>query len=95
MSRLFGEGDSRWTLDEETPDLAIGVVADRRGSGWGGKLLAGLLEMARGEGFDAVSLTTVAKWNRQAIVLYERHGFVTVEEDEGTLLMRTAVQCTS
>lgn len=92
--RLFGEGDPGWTLDDKTPDLAIGVVADRRGGGQGSKLLAELLKMARREGFDAISLT-VAKWHRQAIALYERHGFVTVEENDDTLLMRAAVSCTS
>lgn len=88
--RLFGENDPGWTLDDETPDLAIGVVEERRGSGWGGKLLSELLEMAGREGFEAVSLT-VAKWHSQAIYLYERYGFVGVEEAGDTLLMRASV----
>ena len=76
------------------PKGDFGVVADRRGSNWGGNPLARLLEMALDESFDAVS-PTVAKWHRQAIVLYERHGFVAVEEFDGTLLRRRAVSCTS
>jgi ribosomal protein S18 acetylase RimI-like enzyme len=92
--RLFGEDDPGWTIDDETPDLAIGVVAGRRGSGWGGRLLAELLVAARREGFEAVSLS-VAKWHRQAVSLYERYGFVTVEESGDTLLMRASVPRTA
>lgn len=88
--RLFGENDPGWTLDDETPDLAIGVVEERRGSGWGGKLLSELLEMAGREGFEAVSLT-VARWHSQAIYLYVRYGFIGVEEAGDTLLMRASV----
>ena len=85
--RLFGEDDPGWTIDDETPDMSIAVAPERRGGGWGGKLLSALLEEARRKGFDAVSLS-VAKWNRPAIALYERHGFVTAEEGRDVLLMR-------
>ena len=44
-------------LDEETPELSIAVVPSKRGSGLGSDLLDALLERARAEGFDAISLS--------------------------------------
>jgi ribosomal protein S18 acetylase RimI-like enzyme len=74
-------------LDDRTPELAIAIVADHRGRGLGGRMLAELLRLARREGFDAMSLG-VSKENRHAIALYRRHGFVTVAEDDRGFLMR-------
>jgi ribosomal-protein-alanine N-acetyltransferase len=88
---LFGKDDPGWTIDDKTPDMAIALVPDQRGRGWGGKLLAELLKMARRKGFEAMSLN-VGKWNRPAIALYERHGFSVVDENDDTLLMRADLQ---
>ncbi len=88
--RLFGKDDPGWRIDEETPDMSIAVVPDQQGHGWGGKLLTGLFEMAHRDGFEAITLN-VGKWNRPAITLYERNGFVVVDEDDDTLLMRAEV----
>jgi ribosomal protein S18 acetylase RimI-like enzyme len=66
-------------VDSSTPEIAIGVVADRRGRGVGGALLPAIMDVARAEGFDAVSLS-VRQNNTAAVRLYERNGFVRVAE---------------
>jgi ribosomal protein S18 acetylase RimI-like enzyme len=73
-------------VDEETPELSIAVVPSRRGAGVGGELMKGLLALARTEGYRAVSLS-VAK-DSPAVALYERYGFVRVDERDGALTMR-------
>ena len=84
--RLFRATDPGYGfVDEETPELAIAVVPSRRGKGIGGELLTALLERARTEGFQALSLS-VNKDN-PALSLYERHGFRTVGESDGALTM--------
>ena len=47
------------------------------------------LEEARRKG--AVASLSVAKWNRSANALYERHGFTAIEDDEGTQVVRAGV----
>jgi ribosomal protein S18 acetylase RimI-like enzyme len=61
-------------VDAATPELAIAVVADRRGQGIGASLMQTLLERARAAGFAALSLS-VGPANGRAIALYQRHGF--------------------
>ncbi len=72
-------------VDPETPELSIAVVPDRRGEGVGEMLLSALLERARADGFQAVSLS-VAPANR-ARRLYERNGFVKVGQSGGSLTL--------
>lgn len=76
-------------IDEQTPELAIAVVPSRRGRGFGHELLTGLLDCARKDGFEAISLS-VGKEN-PAIGLYERYGFQEVREDDGAVVMRAAL----
>ena len=71
-------------VDEETPELTIGVVPARRGKGIGSSLLDALLERARGDEFARISLS-VEKTN-PAVHLYESRGFRTVRGD-GDLVM--------
>ncbi len=73
-------------VDEQTPELAIAVVPSRRGRGFGHELLSSLLEHAREDGFEAISLS-VAKDN-PAVALYESYGFERLREDDGALVMR-------
>jgi GNAT superfamily N-acetyltransferase len=85
--RLFTQEDAGFGfVDERTPELAIAVVPSRRGRGFGRELLAELLERARSDGFDAISLS-VAREN-PAIALYESHGFERVREDDHAVVMR-------
>ncbi len=85
--RLFraDEAGFGW-VDEQTPELAIAVVPSRRGRGFGHELLTNLLQCARKDGFDAISLS-VAKDN-PAVGLYESCGFERVRDDDGAIVMR-------
>ena len=85
--RLFTEATPGFGfVDDQTPELAIAVVPSRRGRGYGHELLAGLLDCARKDGFQAISLS-VAKDN-PARHLYESYGFAEVREDDGAVVMR-------
>jgi len=73
-------------LDEQTPELSIAVVPSRRGHGFGGELMDALLARARADGYGAISLS-VAK-DSPAVQLYERYGFVKMDERDGAITMR-------
>jgi ribosomal protein S18 acetylase RimI-like enzyme len=66
-------------VDEQTPELTIGVVPARRGKGIGSGLLDALLERAQADGFARISLS-VEKTN-PAVHLYESRGFRPVQEN--------------
>ena len=61
-------------VDSSTPEMGLAVVPDLRGRGVGGTLLRTLMNVARSEGFDALSLSV--ECGNPAVRLYERHGFV-------------------
>jgi ribosomal protein S18 acetylase RimI-like enzyme len=89
--RLFTQKDAGFGfVDEGTPELAIAVVPSRRGRGFGHELLSGLLERAREDEFEAISLS-VAKDN-PAVTLYESYGFERVREDDGAVVMRAPLR---
>jgi ribosomal protein S18 acetylase RimI-like enzyme len=73
-------------VDEQTPELSIAVVPSRRGAGIGGELMSGLLDLARKQGYRAISLS-VAK-DSPSVRLYERYGFERVDERDGAVTMR-------
>lgn len=84
--RLWSAHDHSYGfVDEATPELAIAVVPERRGTGVGGLLLRGLVQEAGREGFARLSLS-VAHGNR-AQRLYERVGFREVADDGGAATM--------
>ncbi len=62
-------------VDASTPEVAIAVVPNSRGMGVGRVLLRGLLEMAKKQGYGALSLS-VLRDNSAAVALYEKSGFV-------------------
>ena len=85
--RLFrGDEPGFGFIDESTPELAIAVVPSQRGKGIGSDLLAALMERARSEGFQALSLS-VDRGN-PALALYERHGFRKIAETTQAYTMR-------
>jgi ribosomal protein S18 acetylase RimI-like enzyme len=91
--RLFPEADPGYGfVDPSTPELSMAVVAADRGCGVGRALLERLLEVARRDGFEAVSLS-VGRANVAARGLYESCGFeiVAIDEAEDGLTMRAAV----
>jgi GNAT superfamily N-acetyltransferase len=71
-------------VDEQTPELTIAVVPSRRGSGLGGQLMQALLDRARQEGHNQISLSA----EKGLTGLYERYGFRPVEEKDGTVTMK-------
>jgi ribosomal protein S18 acetylase RimI-like enzyme len=84
--RLFEEGEPGYGfVDDETPELTIAIVPSRRGKGLGEQLLTSLLELARKEGFDQISLSVEP--DNPAIRLYEQHGFTRAGERAGALVM--------
>lgn len=84
--RLFPAGATGhgW-VDEETPEVAIGVSAEHRGRGVGTALLAVLHEGAATAGTKRLSLS-VTNRNR-ARKLYEAFGYRTVRSTDDALVM--------
>jgi GNAT superfamily N-acetyltransferase len=70
-------------VDEETPELTIAVVPSRRGHGAGAQLLDALLERARSEGYEQISLSAQPGQTG----FYEKHGFRRVGEHDGAVTM--------
>jgi ribosomal protein S18 acetylase RimI-like enzyme len=84
--RLFKEDNPGYGfVDEATPELSIAIVPSRRGGGLGSELLDALLERARAEGHEAISLSV--EKHSPAVGLYERHGFERLRDDDGALTM--------
>jgi len=65
-------------VNAATPEIAMAVRADYQGRGFGRKLLDALIEMAREDGFPALSLS--ASPLNSARQLYESTGFRKVGE---------------
>jgi len=68
-------------INDMTPEIAIGVLPDRRGQGIGAALLAALVEMARGR---CRGLCLNVRDSNPAVRLYEKAGFVRVAGSEVT-----------
>jgi ribosomal protein S18 acetylase RimI-like enzyme len=79
-ARLFkGENRGYGYVNDETPELAIGVLPEHRGQGLGAALLTHLLAAARGK-YPALSLSVRA--DNPAVRLYRRFGFEVVPGSE-------------
>ena len=86
--RLFEQEEPGYGfVDERTPELTIAIVPSRRGKGLGRDLLAKLIERARAEGYEQLSLSVEP--DNPAIRLYEETGFEKVGERAGAFVMRT------
>jgi GNAT superfamily N-acetyltransferase len=91
--RLFTPAEAGYGfVDERTPELAIAVVPSRRGRGIGAELLEALLERAREDGHE--SLTLAVDQGNPAIRLYERFGFRQERDDGPTVVMRAPLAST-
>jgi ribosomal protein S18 acetylase RimI-like enzyme len=85
--RLFTDDNPGYGfVDEETPELSIAIVPSRRGTGLGSELLDALLDRARADGYDSITLSV--ERDSPAVGLYERHGFERLGEDDGGVTMR-------
>lgn len=86
VCRLFTDDDhGSGYLASDVPELGIGVIADERGKGLGGRLLGCLADIARDTGIRRLSLS-VNKPN-PARHLYTKLGYRTVSEDGDSLVM--------
>ena len=84
--RLFTKDEPGYGfVDEETPELSIAVVPSKRARGHGFMLLKALMERAREDGFDRLSLSVEP--DNPSIALYEKFGFRRVGERNGTTTM--------
>jgi ribosomal-protein-alanine N-acetyltransferase len=89
--RLFTDDNRGYGfLNEETPELSIAIVPSKRGTGLGSELLDALLERARADGYEAITLSV--EKDSPAIGLYERHGFERLGEDDGGVTMKANLQ---
>jgi GNAT superfamily N-acetyltransferase len=71
-------------VDEQTPELTIGVVPSRRGKGIGSELLDALLAKARADGYERISLSV--ERTSPAVHLYASRGFRELRGD-GDIVM--------
>ncbi len=67
------------------PSFAISLYKEYRGKGYGTKLMRAMLELLRSKGYKRASLA-VQKAN-YAVRMYEKVGFVTVDENEDEFIM--------
>ena len=82
--RLFTQSEPGFGfVDEQTPELTLAVVPSRRGKGTGKELLDALLEHARGQGYQSISLSAA----KEQAGYYEHFGFETVRESEHAMTM--------
>ena len=77
-------------VDEQTPELAIAVVPNKRGHGLGSQLLEALMKRAREDRFKALSLSVEP--DNPALPLYERFGFRKVGENGGAWTMKAELE---
>jgi GNAT superfamily N-acetyltransferase len=85
--RLFTRDEPGYGfVDEQTPEISIAVVPNKRGGGHGSQLLEALIQRARDDGYKALSLSVEP--DNPALKLYERLGFRKVGETGGSWTMK-------
>jgi ribosomal protein S18 acetylase RimI-like enzyme len=68
-------------IDDDTPEVTIGVESSYRGQGIGSQLLSALADVARSHAFERLSLSV--EQDNPARRLYERAGYRQVRVDAG------------
>jgi GNAT superfamily N-acetyltransferase len=88
--RLFPAGIPGYGfVDEQTPELTIVVVPSRQGEGIGKRLLDALLERAKADGYESVSVSV--ERGKQEAESYGSQGFQQVDEHGNTLVLRRSL----
>jgi ribosomal protein S18 acetylase RimI-like enzyme len=77
-------------VDDNTPELAISVLPEFRSQGIGTKLLTGLFDVLREQGYPQTSL--VVQKENPAARLYQRMGYEIVGENEDDYIMIKTLQ---
>jgi GNAT superfamily N-acetyltransferase len=72
-------------VDAQTPELTIAVVPSKRKHGVGQELIDALLDRARADGVDRLSLSV--ERGSPAVAFYERNGFARVGDTDGGVTM--------
>ena len=72
-------------IDDETPSFAISLYKENRGLGYGTELMREMLRLLKSLGYKRTSLA-VQKIN-YAVKMYEKVGFVTVDENDEEYIM--------
>ena len=72
-------------VDDETPSFAISLLKEYRGYGIGTKLMQGMLEALRNDGYKQASLS-VQKSN-YAVKMYQKVGFEILRENDEEYIM--------
>ena len=72
-------------IDDETPSFAISLYREYRGLGIGTKLMRGMIDLLKEQGYKRASLA-VQKAN-YAVKMYKKVGFETVDENEEEYIM--------
>ncbi len=72
-------------VDDETPSFAISLYREYRGNGIGARLMQGMLELLKSQGYRKASLS-VQKAN-YAVRMYEKVGFKTIDENDEEYIM--------
>jgi len=85
--RMTAEHPGYGFLGADIPGIGLAVTPEHRGQGIGGRLLDGMIALARAEGVAALSLS-VAAANTRARGLYAGRGFVEVGREDHSLTMR-------
>ena len=86
--RLFTEDDKGYGyVDSETPEIAIGILTKYRNKGLGQVLMLYLLEQAKSDGYQQISLSCGLS-NTNALHLYQKLGFEKVEVFDTSLVMK-------
>lgn len=86
FARLFmEEAHGYGFVDEETPELGVGVARKHRGQGIGRLLICSLADLARREGHSRLSLSVNNP--NPAKHLYEARGYLTFSNDGSSSVM--------
>jgi len=73
-------------ISDDIPELCIAVIDQERGKGIGGELLNAIMNKARSDGYQSISLSVDSR--NDAIRLYFRFGFKKIGGPDDSWIMR-------